>query len=74
MAQTALTAGGQHTGGTELDVIRLKVENASGAAASVGSAPQDERGIAPGTYYFRLENIGQGAATGTLKLRWEERP
>lgn len=73
-AQTALTAGGTHTGGTELDVIRLLVANASGQAQSVGNAPQDERGIAANTYYFRLLNLsGSGPVTGTFKARWEER-
>lgn len=73
--QVALTAGGTHTDGTELDVIRLLVANASGQAASVGNAPQNERGVAANTYYFRLLNLsGSAAITGTFKARWEERP
>lgn len=74
-AQTVLTAGGTHTGGTELDVVRLLVANASGQASSVGNSPQDERGIAANTYYFRMLNLsGSNAVTGTFKARFEERP
>ena len=73
--QTILTAGGTHTGGTELDVVRLLVANASGQASSVGNVAQDERGVAAGTYYFRLLNLsGANAVTGTFKARFEERP
>lgn len=73
--QTVLTAGGTHADGTELDVIRLLVANASGQASSVGNAPQDERGVAANTYYFRLLNLsGSNAVTGTFKARFEERP
>lgn len=71
--QVVLTAGGTHSGGTELDVIRLKVENATGAQASVGNGEQDERGVAAATYYIRIANVGSGSVTGTFKARWEER-
>ncbi|WP_064746804.1 hypothetical protein [Lysobacter antibioticus] len=72
--QVMLAAGGTHSGGTEIDLIRIKVENATGAQASVGSAQQDERGIAAATYYIRVANVGSGSLTGTFKARWEERP
>jgi hypothetical protein len=72
--QVLLTAGGTHSGGTELDIVRLKVENSSGAASSVGSTESDERGVAANTYYFVLSNIGSGIVEGTFKARWEERP
>lgn len=70
--QVVITAGGTHTGGTELDVIRLN-SSSGGQAASVGSAPFDERGVSAGTYYFRLTNAGGQSTTGTFKARWEER-
>lgn len=74
-AQTVLTAGGTHTGGTELDVIRLKVAGISQQASSVGSGATDERGVGTNTYYFRLLNLsGSDAITGTFSARWEERP
>lgn len=72
--QIGLTAGGTHTGGVLLDVIRLKVEAATGSASSVGSSQNDERGVIAGTYYFHFENIGMGSVVGTFKARWEERP
>lgn len=73
--QTVLTAGGTHTGGTELDVIRLKAGSVSVQAQSVGLSSFDQRGIAAGTYYFRLLNLSaQDAVTGVFKARYEERP
>lgn len=73
--QTALTAGGTHTGGTELDVIRLKAASVSVQAQSVGSSAFDQRGVGANTYHFRLLNLhAQDAITGTFKARFEERP
>ena len=72
-SQVVLTAGGTHAGGIELDIIRLKANNNLNQAASVGSSPFDERGVAAATYYFRLQNIGADTVTGTFKARWEER-
>jgi hypothetical protein len=72
--QVVWTAGGTLTGGTELDVVRLKVENASAAASSVGNREQDERGLGPATIYIRIQNIGVGLLEGTFNARWEERP
>ena len=73
--QVTLTAGGTHTGGFELDVIRLKAANTTAQSQSVGNAPQDERGASPGVYYFRLLNLSNNdAITGVLRARWEERP
>lgn len=73
--QTVLTAGGAHTGGTELDVVRIKANANSNQAFSVGSSPFDQRGVAANTYYFRLLNLsGTDAVTGTFKARYEERP
>lgn len=69
-----LTAGGTHTGGIELDVIRLKVAAVTVQAQSVGLSSFDQRGIAANTYYFRLLNLGAtDAITGVFKARWEER-
>lgn len=72
--QTVLTAGGTHTGGTILDIIRSKAVDNSKRAASVGAGASDERGIGANTYYFRLVNIGADTITGVFKARWEERP
>lgn len=70
----AVTSGGSLAGGVQLDVIRLKVENASGQAASVGETTDDVRGVAANTYYILIPSTGTGAAKGTFKARWEERP
>lgn len=72
--QVVLTAGGTHTGGTELDVLRIKTNANSNFAASVGDASDSERGVAANTYYFRLLNLSStDAVTGTFSARWEER-
>lgn len=68
--QNTLTAGGTHTGGTILDVLLVKGPGTQ--SISVGAEQADERGIAIGTYYFRLTTVG--ATVGILKARWEERP
>lgn len=60
--------------GTERDVLRLKVENSTGSAASVGEAQDSERGFPAGTYYILIDNIGTGIVEGVTSLRWEERP
>lgn len=69
--QVVLTAGGTHAGGTVLDVLRLKSAGNSNFASSVGANAGAERGVAAGTYYFRITLTG---AIGVLKARWEERP
>jgi len=72
--QAVLTAGGTHTGGTVLDALAARAAGSTAQASSVGSALSDERGIAPGTYYFRLTQQGSGNAVGILHAYWEERP
>lgn len=74
LPQVVLTAGGTHTGGTELDVLRLMTAQVAVQASSVGAAQGDERGVGANTYYFRLNNFSAVTATGTFKARWEERP
>lgn len=72
---TTLVGGGTHTGGTELDVTRLKAAAANNNAATVPAGEGSVRGIAPGTYYFKLQNLAvSDALSGTFKVRWEERP
>ena len=74
--QLTLFTGGTHTGGTVLDVVVGKA--GSGAAVNVqtiGVTQGDERGIAPGTYYYRVQAItGGGNVEGVLNAWWEERP
>lgn len=73
-AGVVLTAGGTHTGGVELDVLRLKASTSNANVSSVGTGIGDERGIAANTYYFRLLNLGPTeVVTGTVHMVWEER-
>jgi hypothetical protein len=69
--QVVLTAGGTHSGGTVLDILRVKTDADTKKSTSVGSSASDERGVAANTYYFR---IALDTAIGTFKARWEERP
>lgn len=73
-AQVTLATGGTHTGGTILDVISARSAGSTAQASSVGDALSDERGIGPGTYYFRVANVGSGDVDGVFSARWEERP
>jgi hypothetical protein len=72
--KVVLTAGGTYNlDGPLLDVLRVKVENSAGAAASVTGGQDDERGVGPGVYYFVLSNIGAGVAEGVFRASWSER-
>lgn len=74
-SQVVLTSGGTHTGGTEIDVFRLKVNANTNQASTVGAESGDERGVAAATYYFRLQNLSAtDAVVGVFSARWEERP
>lgn len=72
-SQNVSTTGGTLTGGTVIDVSRVVSPGATAQQVSVGSKPFDQRGVAPGTYYWKLENFGTGAATGVISFFWEER-
>jgi hypothetical protein len=73
--QNILTAGGTHTGGTEIDVIRTRVASGATSRSSSVEGIAGERGIAPSTFYFRISTVsGTDPITGVLRARWEERP
>lgn len=73
--QTAFSDGGTHTGGTELDLVRIKSANNTVQSITVGETSQDERGIPPGTYYFRMTNLSAtDAIVGIFRFRWAELP
>lgn len=72
-AQNAIATGGTHTGGTDIDIIRLVVAGATAQQSSVGSKAYDQRGVGPGSYYWKLENISNSTATGVFSAFWEER-
>lgn len=72
--QAALNAGGTITGGTVVEVARVVAANATAQQQTVGGQQSDERGLPAGTYYLKLENLSNNAATGVYSLFWEERP
>lgn len=72
--QVSIATGGNHTGGTTRDITRMVSNVPGSAAASIGGVAADERGLAAGTYYVRLNNYGASSANVTYKLFWEERP
>ncbi len=71
--QISIATGGQHTGGTELEVVRLVAAGSTAQESSVGGIQSTERGLPAGTFYLRFQNFGNGAATGVYSLFWEER-
>lgn len=68
----SLTTGGTHTGGTIVELLKMKTANASAQQSTVGAALGDERALPPGTYYLRFNSVS--ATEGIYTLRWEERP
>lgn len=69
-----VSTGGTVTGGTIVELFRVVAANATAQQQTVGGAAQTERGLPAGTYYLRIENIGNSTATGVYSLFWEERP
>lgn len=70
-----IETGGEFTGGTAVDLIRVRSASQSVAAASVGATQEDERGLPPGTYYIRLAPLDgvNDTSTGMYSISWEER-
>lgn len=74
LATVTASVGGTHTGGTELDVNRIKVAGNSNFVNTVKGSDDLPRGVSPGTYYYRLTNLDPGTTTGVFRLSWEDRP
>lgn len=72
--QVTMTAGGTHTGGTIVDILRLKAGSPLPQAVEVTASEDLPNGFAAGTFYIRLVNIDGETATGVFRARWEERP
>ncbi len=70
---TLIDTGGTHTGGTERDLLRVVSNLQGNSASTIGAAIGNTRGLAPGVYYVRLQNIGTVTATGVYYLDWSER-
>lgn len=73
-SNVTLSTGGTYTGGTPLEVVRVKASGATAQQSTVGGEVGTERGLPAGDYYLKLENIGNGSVTGVYTLSWEERP
>ena len=72
-AQITASTGGTHTGGTEVEVVRVVAAGSTAQQATVGGEMASERGLPAGTYYLKFQNLSNGAATGVYSLFWEER-
>lgn len=72
VSTTTLTAGGTHTGGTIIDVVRQKADGNATRSSSVIHADNEVRGVAAGTYHWRFTNLSTDAVSGTVKILWEE--
>lgn len=73
-----LETGGNFTGGTEVDLIKVRTSSANNSAQNVG-AQASERGLPAGTYHGRFATLAGGvtvndAAQLLYSLLWEERP
>lgn len=74
VAQSTIHTGGTHSGGTAVEVFRVVSAGATAQAATVGGQQASERGLPAGTYYLKLEALGNGTATGVYSIMFEERP
>lgn len=68
-ANVIMDYDGGHTGGTKLDTTIVS----AGKTSSVGAEESSERGVPAGVYYYRIENLGNQAATCVFSGWWEER-
>lgn len=78
MSQITLEIGGNFSGGTEVDLMKLRTASSNTAAQNVG-AESSERGLAAGVYHGRFTTLTGGitvndAAQLIYSLSWEERP
>lgn len=77
-AVAGLSVGGAYTGGTEVEVLRVKTATNIGnqSSTSVGARPFDERGLPAGDYILSLKPIAgvTDDAIGVYDISWEERP
>jgi hypothetical protein len=72
--QVSIVTGGTLAGGTVIEIVKGATSGQGAQVASLDSSGVMERGVAPGTYYFRLTNTSNDDLEGVLRMRWEERP
>jgi len=70
--QVSLTSGGTHSGGTTVELVRIKSGGNSNTSSTVGGSENDERILPPGTYYLKFTAVEDLLAV--YSLIWEERP
>lgn len=73
-----VSVGGNFTGGTKVDLMRLRSSASNNAANNVGG-DFSERGLPPGDYYGEISTLTGGlnvndAAQYLYQITWEERP
>src|SRR5574338_235679 len=68
--QNNVLGGGQITGGLVIDTVRVVAPSATSQQTYIAGSTGEERGVAPGTYYWRLENLSNGTVTGTCHAWW----
>lgn len=77
-SQVTLETGGNFTGGTEVDLIKVRAAAANSGAQNV-EVQASERGLPAGVYHGRFQTLTGGvtvndAAQLLYSLLWEERP
>lgn len=75
--QATVATGGDFTGGTATEVLRVRSANATAQTTTVGGdAGTTGRLLPPGDYYILLEPLASvsGASTGVYSIEWEEYP
>lgn len=72
--QVTMHAGGTHTGGVIVDLLKLKAGTPENQAVITTATDEMPLAFAAGTYYIRLINTNGAIATGIFRARWEERP
>lgn len=77
-AQVTLETGGNFSGGTEVDLIKVRASAANNSAQNVGS-DVSERGLPAGVYHGRFTTLTGGVVVNdpaqlVYSLLWEERP
>jgi hypothetical protein len=75
--QVSIEYGGDFTGGTEVDLLKMRTASANNEAQNVGGG-FSERGLPPGTYYGRFATLAGGLPVNDdshmdYSLLWEER-
>lgn len=72
VSQATFSTGGTSSGGTTMEVIRLKTASATAQSTTVGHAVDSVRGLPAGTYIMSIQNLGTGTVTGVYDLYWGE--